>query len=87
MADDLDEMLTTMEQDDVLARLDSILQEKRFSGVASRGVCIGIRGDRNARASGNELSSALLIRYKRFYKLVRQKMPHSHARGILRYVF
>ncbi|KAH9931232.1 uncharacterized protein B0H18DRAFT_100720 [Fomitopsis serialis] len=84
-AEDLDGLLTTVEQDDVLARLDSILQEKRFSNtVASRGFCIGL-GDYGAYwASGNTgMGSALRERYDRLDELVRRKMPHSHGRGIL----
>ena len=88
MVEDLDRMLTTMDQDDVLARLDSILQEKRFLGtVASRGFCIGIVEDGGYWASGNTgMGSALRERYDRLDELVRRKMPHSHGRGILRYV-
>ncbi|KAH9920116.1 uncharacterized protein B0H18DRAFT_1193579 [Fomitopsis serialis] len=85
--DDLDAILTTLEQDNVLARLDSILQERRFSGtVASRGICIGTHDDNNTWTSGNELigmGSALRERYDRLDELVRRKMPHSHERDIL----
>ncbi|KAH9923892.1 uncharacterized protein B0H18DRAFT_1212098 [Fomitopsis serialis] len=87
MADDLDGMLTTMGRDDALARLDSILQEKRFSGtIASRGVCIGIHYDNDSWASGDEqfgMGLALRERHNRWDELVRQKMPHSHGRGIV----
>jgi len=86
-AEDLDGLLTTMEQDDVLARLDSILQEKRFSGtVASRGVCIGIVDHENVWTSGNEvigMGSVLRERLDRCDELVRRKMPRTHGRGIL----
>ncbi|KAH9915649.1 uncharacterized protein B0H18DRAFT_92597 [Fomitopsis serialis] len=90
MAEDLDGLLTTMEQDDVLVRLDYTLQEKRFSGtIASRGFCIGIHDEETLWMSGTELSgmgSAKRERYDRWDELVRRKMPHSHGRGILRYV-
>jgi len=86
MTDDLDGMLATMEQDDVLARLDSILQEKRFTSITSRSVCMGIDHDSISQNFGDELlgtGSALRERYDRWDELVRQKMPHSHGRGIL----
>lgn len=87
VAEDLDGMLTTIEQDDVLARLDSILQEKRFDTVALRGFCIGIVDYGDYWTSGNTgMGSALRERYDRLDELVRRKMPHSHGRGILRYV-
>jgi len=86
LVEDLDGLLTTMEQDGVLARLDSILQEKHFSGtVASRGVCIGIVKDGTFWTSGNELigmGSAPRERYDRWDGLVRQKMPHTWTRYI-----
>ncbi|KAH9915639.1 uncharacterized protein B0H18DRAFT_92212 [Fomitopsis serialis] len=84
-AEDLDGLLTTVEQDDVLARLDSILQEKHFSGtIASRGVCIGIGHNGDYWTSGNTgMGPALRERYDRLDELVRRKMPHSHGRGIL----
>ncbi|KAH9916520.1 uncharacterized protein B0H18DRAFT_64372 [Fomitopsis serialis] len=87
MVDDLDGMLTRMEQDDVLERLDSILQEKRFSSTAvSRGICLGIDHDNNSWKSGDELfgiGSGLRERFYRWDEVVRRRMPHSHGRGIL----
>ncbi|KAH9931280.1 uncharacterized protein B0H18DRAFT_1208961 [Fomitopsis serialis] len=89
MTDVLDGMLTTMEQDGVLARLDSILQEKRFSGtIASRGVCIGVNSDKDTWTTGSEFvgmgsAAALQEQYDRLDGLVKRKMPHSRGRGIL----
>lgn len=88
MTDDLDGMLTTMEQDDVLARSDSILQEKCLSStVASRSVCIGICHDNNVWKSGDEfigMGMALRERGDRWDELVRRRMPHLNGQGILR---
>ncbi|KAH9926873.1 uncharacterized protein B0H18DRAFT_1210792 [Fomitopsis serialis] len=82
MADDLGEMLTTMEQDSVLGRLDSILQEEHFSSiVVSRGICLGFDTHDDTWTSGTlEPGSALRERWD---ELARQKMPHSEGRGIL----
>ncbi|KAH9931214.1 uncharacterized protein B0H18DRAFT_952748 [Fomitopsis serialis] len=86
MAEDLDGLLAAMEQDGLLMRLDSIMQAKRFSDtVASRGFCIGIVEDGGYWTSRNTgMGSALRERHDRLDELVRRKMPHSHARGILR---
>jgi len=87
LADDLDTMLKRMEEDGVLARLDNILQEKRFSDtVAPHGICLGFGHDDNAWTPVEGLFRTDPVFQRlcdRWDELVRRRMPQSHRRGIL----
>ncbi|KAH9923350.1 uncharacterized protein B0H18DRAFT_1212267 [Fomitopsis serialis] len=74
--------------DNVLGRLDSILQEKRFfSSVAPCGVCLGFYHQNSTWRSCAELQIGTDTRLQeqsdRWDELVRRKMPLSHERGVL----
>ncbi|KAH9836740.1 uncharacterized protein C8Q71DRAFT_56758 [Rhodofomes roseus] len=84
-ADDLDGLVTMMEEDGILVRLDDILQAECFADIAPGGICLGFDNGKDwtppEKLFGTE--SSFRERCNRWDELIRRKMPRCNGRGIL----
>ncbi|KAH9841052.1 uncharacterized protein C8Q71DRAFT_436421 [Rhodofomes roseus] len=89
-ANDLDRVVTMMEEDGTLLRLDDILQAECFTNIAPGGICLGFDHDRNDWLPLVKLfdsESSFREQCGRWDTLVRRKMPRCNGRGILTIVY
>ncbi|KAH9841116.1 uncharacterized protein C8Q71DRAFT_439540 [Rhodofomes roseus] len=83
-ADDVDGALTMMEEDNILVRLDDMLQTECFANIAPGGVCLGfdhIRWLSYGKLSGTE--SSFRERCNQWDELMMRKLVVCNGRGIL----
>ena len=83
-ADCIDRFLKVVKSTKAFTQVDGILQETRFSSIVACGVILvlAVRGTAQQAA----LKPTVKKRRDRLLRLLRKKMPRSHARGILLYV-